>query len=105
MREKISKLTEKFEESHRSDLSDAFNRLADEVDSRESYPGQIHIDHLLDGSIADLEESGEEEEAVDRFLSKKWGELAEELEEWEDEHPGVTLIIGHIARALAAAGL
>lgn len=37
--------------------------------------------------------------------AESWDSLKEHLDEWEDDHPGLVLSVGKVARALAVLGL
>lgn len=37
--------------------------------------------------------------------AENWDSLKEHLDEWEDDHPGLVLSVGRVARALAVLGL
>ncbi len=82
------------------ELASALERL-DEVEKDEAFPGKSLIGEAIDETVTDLEKTGGEE----GVLSKRWAQLAESLEEWENDHPKITMVVGEFARALAVSGL
>jgi hypothetical protein len=103
MKEKIDKLKSsmKSQERDHPEVVDALERLGETVGDRDDYPGKDLIGDEIEQSALDLNN----DDLLDGYLSGRWKSLGERLEEWECDHPGVTLVIGDIARALAVYGL
>ncbi|MDF1811172.1 MAG: hypothetical protein P1V20_03130 [Verrucomicrobiales bacterium] len=103
MKDKIDKLKTSMESTGRdhSEIVAALERLDARIREDEQYPGRVLIGDEIESTAVDLDN----EELMDGHLSGRWKTLGERLEEWEKDHPGVTLMIGDIARALAVSGL
>lgn len=94
-------------ESHGEDLfslGPALDRMDEKLSEQLLYPGRSEIGEEIDKTISELKDKGDDSEESGG-ISKRWEKLTRNLERWETDHPGVTLIIGDVARALAAAGL
>jgi hypothetical protein len=103
MKEKIDKLKSSMEskDGDHTEVVAALAKLDEQIGEGDVYPGKDLIGEELEKTVLELNS----EEIMNGYISGRWKTLGERLEEWEKEHPGVTLVIGDIARALSISGL
>ena len=66
------------------------------------YPQHDQLEKTIDETVDDLENKIPPQPGI---VSKRWSQLSESLKQWESDHPRLTLAVGDVAHALAAAGL
>lgn len=79
---------------------EALMSLEDAIDEIDLHPELERI-HGVVGETA----IGISEREGDGLISKRWHELKDHLESWEEHHPGTTVIVGKVADAFAVIGL
>jgi len=104
MKKDIEKLMDSIDEKHFEVVSE-LGRLEEEMPEKLIFPGKPAIDKTVAESVSKLASENHQTEAGHHGLSSLWADLAKELEIWELDHPRITMVVGNIARALAAAGL
>ncbi len=108
MSEKIEKLKAAIEqlEERGEPVREALAELRAILDEKPGHPGREALDKTIDHTLDHLDRR---DASVPHDgtpgPSSHWEQLAQEVEEWEDHHPGFTLSIGRIAHALSLAGL
>lgn len=88
------------------ETGEALQSLEDSIDELESHPAADRVRDVASETAARVRAGratgeGEEEPPI----SGRWASLRGHLDEWEDRHPRVTMVIGRMADALAAVGL
>lgn len=81
-----------------TEISEALERLEQQA---AAHPGKDLISEEIEKTAFKIDK----EDVMDGYLSGNWKTLGERFEEWENDHPGFTLAIGDIARALSIYGL
>ena len=102
MKEKIEKLKWTMENMDETNLEVVaeLEQLDAELIEKVIFPGQDKIERVVDDSIENL--THEHQPGV---LAAQWAKLGEDLEQWEQDHPRITKVVGDIARALGVSGL
>ena len=84
------------------ETSEALRQLEASIDDIESHPAVEKVRNVASDTAAEVHADSKGKEAE---VSAKWHSLKEHVDEWEDHHPRVTLVIGKMAEALAVVGL
>ena len=79
---------------------EALQSLEEAIDEIDTHPELERIHGVVGQTAAGI--SAKEGEGA---VSKRWHELKDHLDEWEDHHPRATMIVGKVADALAVVGL
>ncbi len=104
MKKDIEKLLASIDEKHFEVVSE-LGRLDEEMVEKLNFPGKPAIEKTVAESVSKLANGEHQSETDHSKLSTLWADLVKELEIWEQDHPRITMVVGDIARALAAAGL
>lgn len=81
---------------------EALEQLEHSIDEIESHPAADQVRSVASETASAVHADSKGREAA---VSEQWHSLKEHVEEWEDHHPRVTLVIGKMAEALAVVGL
>lgn len=79
---------------------DALHLLEDSLEEIDAHPAGDRVREVASETATAVKERGQES-----AVSQRWNSLEEHLEEWEDHHPKVTLVVGRMAEALSVVGL
>ncbi|MDF1851028.1 MAG: hypothetical protein P1U85_09355 [Verrucomicrobiales bacterium] len=80
----------------------ALVQLEESIDELESHPAADKLRSVASDTASEVHADAKGREAA---VSEQWHSLKDHVEEWEDHHPRVTLVIGKMAEALSVVGL
>lgn len=85
-----------------AELCGALTDIDQSLKALETHPHSEEIHQALSEAVQELRKEGaSEESSTSRVLHR----LSEDLNRYEDTHPGVTLLVSRLANALAVYGL
>ena len=84
------------------ETGEALQSLEEALDEIESHPEVGVVRTTFRETTANAKAASDSKDGV---LAAKWSQLKEQIKDWEEDHPAVTLVVGRMASALASVGL
>ena len=85
---------------------EALQALEEAMEEIDRHPAVVQVHGVIGDTATEARRlNGEDGPPDEGVISDKWRSLKEHLDEWEDHHPNVVLVVGKMAEALAVVGL
>lgn len=84
------------------EVKEALATLEEAIDEINHHPETGQVREVMRTTSGTL---GSADPEAQRGLARKWQELKENLNHWEEDHPSVVLAVGRISDSLAVVGL
>ncbi len=102
IKDELARIPGSGEANDEAEVNEALDQIDSSLDMLKGHPHSGGIHEALSKAVDHLDEDSENEEgAVSKILHR----LTDELNEYEDAHPGATLLVSRLANALAVYGL
>ncbi|MDF1825193.1 MAG: hypothetical protein P1U68_11155 [Verrucomicrobiales bacterium] len=99
MKKEIEEIREALKaiDAYDEETGDALDSLEKALDEIDQHPALGKLQETISGTSERMRSQEKSAES--------WDSLKDQLDEWEDEHPGLVLSVGKMARVLAVLGL
>jgi len=84
-------------DAYDDETGQALQSLEEALDEIDQHPALGRVQETISGTSAQVR--------AQEKTAESWDSLKEHLDEWEDDHPGLVLSVGKMARVLAVLGL